>query len=76
MINVTDAARDKLSNIIAAQPTGDLALRLSIMGRGVDSFAYDIVKMHIDLFFIIILFFSSGDICVIFCEISMNLSRG
>jgi Fe/S biogenesis protein NfuA len=41
MINVTDAARDKLSNIIAAQPTGDLALRLSIMGRGVDSFAYD-----------------------------------
>lgn len=42
MLAVTEAARDKFLEIIAAQPVDGLAVRVRIVGRGINAFAYDL----------------------------------
>ncbi len=42
MLTVTDTAKEKIAGILKARAQDDAALRIQIVGRGIESFAYDL----------------------------------
>ena len=46
MLNVTETAQQKFNDILEAQGQDGWPIRIQIMGRGVDSFAYDLATVR------------------------------
>lgn len=46
MLTITELAQQKFAEILEKQNQGDWPIRLSIIGRGIDSFAYDLASVR------------------------------